>query len=177
MLLCTATSSCAGCSDGWQFRFDESDDAQRIRKRFHILSSIPSLPFYGDSMPNSIMFAVWIFVVLILAAQSSAALPINPPCAWFSGLIRWKAVSARRTKRQSSIAGPVYPADFPDPATISLDGQYHAFSTQSGGKHVPFASLGIDNRWVVKGTDALPMPGRWSTGTDIWAPDVVQLVS
>jgi hypothetical protein len=79
-------------------------------------------------------------------------------------------------KRQSSIAGPVIADNFPDPAIISVDGGYYAFSTSSAGLHVPSAKT-MDGRWAVSDVDALPSPGVWSTEKDIWAPDVVRVVS
>lgn len=80
-------------------------------------------------------------------------------------------------QRQSSITGPVIASDFPDPAIILHDGTYHAFSTSSGGMHVPTRKSAVDQNWAVNNIDALPALGAWSTGEDIWAPDVVELVS
>jgi hypothetical protein len=85
--------------------------------------------------------------------------------------------SSFRAKRQNSITGPVIPINFPDPAVIPVDGTYHAFSTASAGINVQHASRAADGTWVVSGQDSLPNPGPWATGNDIWAPDVVRLVS
>ena len=58
-----------------------------------------------------------------------------------------------------------------------LDGTWYAFSTNSGGKHVPVANSADFVTWTLTGQDALPTVGAWSTGTNVWAPDVIQRVS
>ena len=78
------------------------------------------------------------------------------------------------TRRESSIAGPVIKSNFPDPGVIPVDGNYYAFSTSSAG---PWASTVEAQTFTVNSTDALPSPGAWAEARDIWAPDVVQLVS
>ncbi len=94
-----------------------------------------------------------------------------------SGLLSWGSRPGGMAGVQSSTSGPVIASNFPDPAVISVDGYYYAFSTSSGTMKVPWARTAGDGKWAIGGTDALPAPGAWSTGKDIWAPDVVQLVS
>ena len=81
------------------------------------------------------------------------------------------------TKR--SISGPVISVNFPDPAIIQdpVDSSWYAFSTGSAGKNVPVAHSTDFNTWnVIEGFDAVPQLGKWSTGANVWAPDVVKLV-
>lgn len=88
--------------------------------------------------------------------------------------------TSRRTsiaRRESSIAGPVIRGNFPDPGVIPIDGNYYAFSTSSTGLHVPWMSTAEAPTLNVDSADALPAPGAWAEARDIWAPDVVQLVS
>lgn len=75
------------------------------------------------------------------------------------------------------ITGPVITSNFPDPSIVKgTDGKWYAFSTTSGGKHVPVATSSDFVTWTVTGKDALPKVGEWSTGSNVWAPDVIQRV-
>lgn len=73
---------------------------------------------------------------------------------------------------------PVLSTNFPDPAVIydsaSANGKFLAFATQGNGHKVQVAqsSVGWGGPWTLLDKDLLPTPGSWSTGTDIWAPDV-----
>lgn len=117
------------------------------------------------------MFTTSLSLLAALVALSESAPLAQSYSFTFSNLHPQKNQSG-----QSSIAGPVIAGDFPDPAVIPYGGGYHAFSTSSGGMHVPSAKAVRDLEWAVDHIDALPNPGAWSTGNDIWAPDVVQLV-
>ena len=81
------------------------------------------------------------------------------------------------TSQALTITGPVIEGDFPDPAVLSFDESYIAFATNSGGKHVPSAKSGPDGKWSRNDEDTLPIVGAWATGQDVWAPDIVRLVS
>ena len=77
-----------------------------------------------------------------------------------------------------SFTGPVFPDNFPDPSFIQdpTDNSWYAFSTTSAGQNVPTAHSPDFNTWtIIDGYDALPTVGAWSTGANVWAPDVVQL--
>nr|AFW16060.1 putative beta-xylosidase [Phanerodontia chrysosporium] len=77
--------------------------------------------------------------------------------------------------QKRGITGPVITSNFPDPSFVKgLDGTWYAFSTNSGGKHVPVANSPDFITWTLTGADALPTVGAWSTGGDVWAPDVIQ---
>ncbi len=80
-------------------------------------------------------------------------------------------------RRDSAVKGPVIKSDFPDPGIIPSDGIYYAFSTSSAGLHVPWVNTAKASTSTVDSADALPSPGAWAAARDIWAPDVVQLVS
>jgi hypothetical protein len=116
-------------------------------------------------------------LVAALIALSHSAPLVTPSDSTDSGIHPRHHRPASTTRRQSSIAGPAISSDFPDPAIIAFERDYYAFSTSSGGLNVPSAKSAVGDRWAVNNLDALPDPGIWSTGHDIWAPDVVQLVS
>ncbi|EKM56123.1 glycoside hydrolase family 43 protein [Phanerochaete carnosa HHB-10118-sp] len=79
--------------------------------------------------------------------------------------------------QKRGITGPVITSNFPDPSFVKgTDGLWYAFSTNSGGLHVPIATSSDFVTWTVTGQDALPTVGAWSTGGDVWAPDVIQRV-
>ncbi|VDB87791.1 unnamed protein product [Peniophora sp. CBMAI 1063] len=78
------------------------------------------------------------------------------------------------TLNKRSINGPVITDNFPDPAILTVDGTYYVFSTNSGGKNVPVQTSTDFVNWTPL-ADALPTVGAWSTGVNIWAPDVIQL--
>ena len=78
------------------------------------------------------------------------------------------------TLSKRSINGPVITANFPDPAILTVDGTYYVFSTNSGGKNVPVQTSTDFVNWTPL-ADALPTVGAWSTGANVWAPDVIQL--
>lgn len=123
------------------------------------------------------MLILSIFLVAALIALSHSAPLVTPSDSADNGIHPEHRRPAGTAERQKSIAGPVISTDFPDPAIIAFDGNYYAFSTSSGGLNVPWAKSVVGDRWTVNNLDALPEPGAWSTGHDIWAPDVVQLVS
>ena len=81
------------------------------------------------------------------------------------------------TIEKRGITGPVITSNFPDPSFVKgLDGTWYAFSTNSGGLHIPVANSVDFVTWNLTGQDALPTVGAWSTGKDVWAPDVIQRV-
>ena len=73
-------------------------------------------------------------------------------------------------------AQPAIARNFPDPSYIHVGDTYYAYSTESGGKHVPIASSSDFTTWTVLEHDALPRVGSWSNGKAVWAPHVVKLV-
>ena len=76
-----------------------------------------------------------------------------------------------------TIIGPVIEDNFPDPCVIYSDGTWYAFSTNNGVYNIPVATSTDFETWTVLDQDALPDAGVWSGGTNVWAPDVIQLVS
>jgi hypothetical protein len=115
------------------------------------------------------MFVLPLSLLLSLIGISQAS-----PLA---GSLGFRSGSAGIAKRQTSISGPVIADDFPDPAVILVKGGYYAFSTSSRGFYVPSASSIGTTQWTLNSNDPLPSLGVWATGNDIWAPDVVRLVS
>ncbi|KAB5550895.1 glycosyl hydrolase family 43 protein [Coniochaeta sp. 2T2.1] len=71
---------------------------------------------------------------------------------------------------------PILPLNFPDPSILISphDGTYYAYATAGGGKQVQIASSPfVEGPWTyLYDVDPLPDPGGWTTGDDIWAPDV-----
>lgn len=65
--------------------------------------------------------------------------------------------------------------DFPDPSALrGEDGRWYAFATNNHGHKVQVAVADGDlgGKWSYLDLDALPDPGPWASGKDIWAPDV-----
>lgn len=84
---------------------------------------------------------------------------------------------------QSAYAAPVRVLDtnFPDPCLIKTGDEYYAFATTGNGVNAQVAhSNDFFSSWErLAGTDALPGPfPDWvADPPNIWAPDVIQLVS
>ena len=81
----------------------------------------------------------------------------------------------------ASIVKPVLARNFPDPTVVAHGGSWFAFSTSSNKKNVQAAVSAdfIKHNWrILDDVDALPDPGPWAMNDqNIWAPDVIQLVS
>ena len=81
----------------------------------------------------------------------------------------------------ATIAGPVVSTNFPDPAIIQVGNTYYSFATSNKWSndtiHIQVATSTDYTTWTVLNQDALPVPGAWSDGNRVWAPDVVQVVS
>ena len=80
------------------------------------------------------------------------------------------------------ITGPLFSADFKDPSFVrslqsSGSAAWIAFSSSSGGLNVPTAQGASGfGPWTLRGVDALPTVGAWSTGNNVLSPDVIHLV-
>ena len=85
------------------------------------------------------------------------------------------------------LPAPAYAGDFPDPHVLRVGGTYYAYSTTTGGRHLPVLRstdlqtwTGVQAYGPVVG-DALPRPANWSkdrTGgiaKETWAPAVIAL--
>ncbi|MFN8037419.1 MAG: glycoside hydrolase family 43 protein [Acidimicrobiia bacterium] len=70
--------------------------------------------------------------------------------------------------------GREYHDDFPDPQVLAVGGTYFAYSTTSGGLHVPMLRSLDLRSWYVVG-DALPTLPGWAADHDIWSPAVVPI--
>ncbi|TVY49866.1 putative arabinan endo-1,5-alpha-L-arabinosidase A [Lachnellula occidentalis] len=77
-------------------------------------------------------------------------------------------------KRSSQIIDAVVDASFADPAIFEdADGTFYTFATNHHGNHVQVANAtAVNGPWEVLQHDLLPVPGNWSTGAEVWAPDV-----
>lgn len=79
-------------------------------------------------------------------------------------------------KRASSLRLAVK-QNFPDPSFIQDRGTIFAVATNNGKQNVPMAtSHDFDNWELMPDYDAMPRVPAWSQG-NIWAPDIVRLVS
>ena len=78
-----------------------------------------------------------------------------------------------------AVHGPVIATEFRDPSFVAAKaGDYVAYASSSGGMNVPTAHTTSDfNTWALENVDALPVVGAWSSGSNVVAPDVVELVS
>lgn len=85
------------------------------------------------------------------------------------------------TNSNNYTAKPVLAKNFPDPTLVESGGSWYAFATSGNGKNVQAAVTGnfLDHDWrLLSDTDVLPDPGVWAVNDgNIWAPDVIQLVS
>ncbi|TAQ86286.1 hypothetical protein B7494_g5395 [Chlorociboria aeruginascens] len=70
--------------------------------------------------------------------------------------------------------GTVFDHNFPDPSIVQGDdGKWYAFSTTSDSKNVPAAQADcIACAWTLLSNDLLPTTPSWSSGGNVWAPDV-----
>ena len=98
----------------------------------------------------------------------------------FSAILLQLASASPLAKR--GISGPIITADFKDPSFVrSLESSgsaaWVAYASNSGGLNVPTAQGSTDfSTWSLRGADALPTVGAWSTGNNVLAPDVIQHV-
>jgi beta-xylosidase len=77
----------------------------------------------------------------------------------------------------ATIIGPVITANFPDPSVIQVEGgDWYAFATNNGVYNVQIATSHNFENWTVLNHDALPNAGAWSDGTNVWAPDIREIV-
>lgn len=75
---------------------------------------------------------------------------------------------------------PVLAEDFADPSLVNVNGTWFAFATSGNGHNIQVAASPsfTNHEWrLLNETNVLPDPGPWALNKDIWAPDVVQLVS
>ena len=76
---------------------------------------------------------------------------------------------------------PVLAEDFPDPSIVEVCGTWFAFATSGNWRNIQVAASSsfTDPQWhLLADADVLPDPGPWAVNDrNIWAPDVVPLVS
>ncbi len=73
---------------------------------------------------------------------------------------------------EPTLAAFLIDQDFPDPDLVEADGSYVAFSTNTGGVNVQFATSDDLVHWDVSLEDALPQLPGWASRGRTWAPDV-----
>ena len=85
------------------------------------------------------------------------------------------------------LPGPQYAGDFPDPHVLRVGSTYYAYSTTTGGRHLPVLhSANLDTWTGGPGYgpfvgDAMPRPAAWSSdrhggiAKETWAPAVAHL--
>ena len=85
------------------------------------------------------------------------------------------------------LPGPEHRGDFPDPHVLRVGQDFYAYSTTTGGRHLPVLRSGDLRTWtgvLAHGPalgDALPRPAMWSTdreggiAKETWAPAVTRL--
>jgi hypothetical protein len=84
------------------------------------------------------------------------------------------------TKRAGT-AAPAVGSDFPDPSIISVGNSLYSFATSGNGVNIQLSVAtsvpGQFNLWA--NYDVLPTLPSWADAAqpDVWAPDVVQVVS
>ncbi|WP_374776109.1 family 43 glycosylhydrolase [Streptomyces sp. NBC_01310] len=70
--------------------------------------------------------------------------------------------------------GPVFDRDFADPDIVKAGRTYHAYATNSGGKHIQHATSRDLVHWSMADADPLPELGTWAEPNPswVWAPEV-----
>ncbi|WP_380168066.1 family 43 glycosylhydrolase [Jannaschia sp. R86511] len=86
--------------------------------------------------------------------------------------------------RFPSSPAPVVDANFPDPDVVRVDGVYHAYATNSGGRNVQHRTSTDLLSWTER-PDAAPQLGAWvgecsfapggATDRCVWAPEVTEV--
>jgi hypothetical protein len=89
-------------------------------------------------------------------------------------------VDAAATLGPPNALSPVYDHDAPDPDIVPVTSAgttvYYAYTTASGGGHIPVLSSTDLRTWIERG-DALPTLPSWQRPGRTWGPGVVQLGS
>jgi Glycosyl hydrolases family 43 len=80
-------------------------------------------------------------------------------------------VATAPTVSLTAASNPVYAGDFPDPFVVTTASGYVAFSTNTGGRHVPVLTSNDLVHWTDAG-DALPQIASWAMADSVWAPSV-----
>ena len=124
---------------------------------------------------------MYTFTNVFLAALAASGVITSP--------VVGRGIPLRENKRASTGSPtpakmqPVMQHNFADPALIEVDNITYTFATTTNNINVPIAHQlkGQDMQLITtnpnnKLVDAMPTLPKWSTG-DIWAPDVMQLVS
>ena len=109
---------------------------------------------------------------------------IRSPVAQPASVAKPQTVSTSESSGAfGSVLGPIISSNFPDPAIYWEDGVTYAFATNNRGEspvgmiHVQVATSRDNKTWELSTQDALPQVGAWETGTKVWAPDVIKVVS
>lgn len=84
--------------------------------------------------------------------------------------------SLMAAERESCLARPVFPRDFPDPYVLRVGETYYGYCTNSNDVHIPVVRSRDRLRWEELG-DAIPDLPPWAAprGTRNWAPAALQV--
>ncbi|MCJ1419760.1 hypothetical protein MMC32_006116 [Xylographa parallela] len=138
-----------------------------------------------EKQPVSRRRRLWRWIAFGCGALLAVALILGL-ALHFALLRRFDAPPVTTTKTPGSVVntwvgGPVVASNFADPAFIEVNGIYYAFATNKyvnphpGQVNIQIAVSTDFSTWNLMDIDALPHVGNWSTGSYVWAPDVVQL--
>ena len=97
-------------------------------------------------------------------------------CLFFTGALMTVSTDCAFTDQGPAASLAV---DFADPSVIQAHGRWYAFGTNNNGVHVQLASSSDFDNWELWNSyDALPNLPDWvhPDRSDIWAPNVVQVV-
>jgi beta-xylosidase len=94
-----------------------------------------------------------------------------------AGLVSASPISPIQDR--ATTISPVINSNFPDPAIFQdSDNTWYAFATNNNGINVQVAQASSPSGpWTVLPNDPLPIPGAWSNGQNVWAPDVRKIGS
>jgi beta-xylosidase len=87
------------------------------------------------------------------------------------------ALSSGHTAAADTLADPppvVVDRDFADPDVLNVGDTYHAYATNSDGRHIQHATSRDLRHWTVDDRDMLTEPGAWAAPRSdlVWAPEV-----
>jgi arabinan endo-1,5-alpha-L-arabinosidase len=123
-------------------------------------------------------YARLVRVAVVIALSGATVSAANSP-----SLAAPLAGSSGTAAAPAAPIAPVIDQNFADPDVLKVGRTYYAYATNSGGRHITWATSTDLTSWTVQTTDALPTLGAWADPTwtfpsggpedhGIWAPEV-----
>ena len=130
---------------------------------------------FSSSLPFALLSLSYLAVSAPIASQPSQITKYERPLGKRSGL------NINPINKRAEAGPEMGGANFPDPSISFLNNVWYGFATSGNGKNIQMASSPDFNTWTLSGDDAMPdiSPATWidQSSPNVWAPDVVQVVS